>query len=62
VIKYFVDELGVDPLWKDKIQQTALYYTCREGKYKTTEFLISKNVPLNEKDFYQQTPVYYASR
>lgn len=61
-MKYFIDELSVDPLWKDKIQQTVIYYTAREGKFKTTEFLISKGVPLNEKDFYQQTPVYYASR
>jgi ankyrin repeat protein len=60
-MRYFV-ELGVSPTAKDKIQQTPLYYTSREGKFLCSKFLIECGCPLNDKDLYQQTPVYYAAR
>lgn len=60
-MEYFVN-LGVNPKAKDKLLQTPIYYTARDGKYKCTEYLISCGAPLNEKDFYLQTPIYYASR
>jgi ankyrin repeat protein len=61
-MKYFIEELNVDPKQKDKINQSPLYYTSREGKFKTSEYLISKGVPVNEPDLYAQTPIYYACR
>lgn len=62
VCKYLKD-LGVDPLMKDKHQQTCLYYTCREGKVLTSKYLIEEcNVPINEKDIYGQHPIYYSCR
>ena len=61
IIKYFI-ELGVDPLSKDSIGQTALYYAAREGKFQCAKYLVELGCPLNEKDLYQQTPIYYASR
>ena len=60
-MEFFVN-LGVNPKAKDKLMQTPLYYTARDGKYKCTDFLINRGTPLNEKDFYLQTPIYYASR
>jgi ankyrin repeat protein len=60
-MKYFVKQ-GIDPLLKDSIGQTALYYAAREGKFLCCKYLLELGSPLNEKDFYQQTPVYYASR
>ena len=60
-MKFFV-ELGVNTTQKDKIQQTPLYYTAREGKYQCSKFLLEHGCPINEKDLYQQTPVYYAAR
>ena len=38
----YLSKIGVNPLYKDKHQQTCLYYMAREGKY-----LASK---LNKKD------------
>jgi hypothetical protein len=61
VMKFLVG-LGVNPTQKDKIQQTSLYYTAREGKYLCCKFLLDHGCPLNEKDLYQQTPIYYAAR
>ena len=62
VFKYFLD-LGVDPTYKDKHEQTCLYYTGREGKYLTSKFLIEEcNVPINDRDIYGQNPIYYAAR
>ena len=62
ICKYF-KELEVDPLFKDKHQQTCLYYTAREGKYLTSKYLIEEcNIPINEKDIYGQHPLYYACR
>lgn len=60
-MKYFI-ECGVDPLYKDKIQQTSIYYAAREGKVNCTKYLLSLNCPINEQDFYLQTPIYYAAR
>jgi ankyrin repeat protein len=61
-MKYFIEELGVDPQAKDKIQQTPIYYAAREGRNQVCEYLLSKGVPINEPDLYHQTPVYYAAR
>ena len=62
ICQYF-KELGIDPLFKDKHQQTCLYYTAREGKYLTSKYLIEEcNIPINEKDIYGQHPLYYACR
>jgi ankyrin repeat protein len=60
-MQYFVEQ-GVDPAQKDKILQTPLYYTAREGKYLCSKFLIDSGCPLNDIDMYSQTPVYYAAR
>lgn len=60
-MEYFVN-LGVNPKAKDKLMQTPIYYTARDGKYKCTEYLIHCGAPINEKDFYLQTPIYYAAR
>ena len=54
-MKYFLD-LGIDPLYKDTIGQTALYYAAREGKFLCSKLLVELGCPLNE------TPIYYASR
>lgn len=59
----YLYSLGVNPLFKDKINQTCLYYACREGKMKVCSFLIKQcNLPLNDKDIYGQVPIYYAAR
>lgn len=60
-MKFFV-ECGVDPLFKDKISQTALYYAAREGKVECTNYLLDQGCGINDKDFYIQTPIYYAAR
>jgi ankyrin repeat protein len=61
-MKYFIEELGVDPIAKDKIQQTPIYYAAREGRYQVCEYLLNKGVPINDPDLYHQTPLYYAAR
>jgi ankyrin repeat protein len=54
--------MKVDPLAKDKIQQTSIYYAAREGKLNACKYLLEKGVALNEPDLYHQTPIYYAAR
>lgn len=62
VCKYLLN-IGVNPLFKDKHEQTCLYYTAREGKYLTSKFLIEEcKLPINEKDIYGQNPIYYSAR
>lgn len=59
----YLKNLGVNPLFKDKHQQTCLYYTAREGKYLTCKYLIEDcGLPINEKDIYGQNPIYYSAR
>lgn len=55
--------MGLDPFVKDKFNQTCLYYTCREGKFLCTKFLVEESrLNINEKDAYGQNPIYYAVR
>ena len=62
VCKY-LNEIGIDPFCKDKLKQTCIYYTVRENKYLTTKYLIEEcKLPINEKDIYGQTPIYYCCR
>jgi ankyrin repeat protein len=60
-MQYFVEQ-GVDTTQKDKIQQTPLYYTARDGKYLCSKFLIDNGCSINETDMYSQTPIFYATR
>ncbi len=61
-MKFFVNQLGIDPLYKDNINQTVIYYTCREGKFRCTKYLLECGCPINDKDLYLQTPIFYAAR
>ena len=62
ICKYLL-KIGVNPLFKDKHEQTCLYYTAREGKYLTSKYLIEDcKLPINEKDIYGQNPIYYSAR
>ena len=62
ICKYLLN-LGVNPLFKDKHEQTCLYYTAREGKYLTSKYLIENcKLPINERDIYGQNPIYYSAR
>ena len=59
----YLSKIGVNPLFKDRHEQTCLYYTAREGKYLTSKYLIEDcKLPINEKDIYGQNPIYYSAR
>ena len=59
----YLKKIGVNPLFKDKHQQTCLYYTAREGKYLASKYLIEEcHLPINERDIYGQNPIYYSVR
>ena len=59
----YLKKIGVNPLFKDKHQQTCLYYTAREGKYLASKYLIEEcHLPINESDIYGQNPIYYSVR
>jgi hypothetical protein len=59
----YLSKIGVNPLFKDKHEQTCLYYTAREGKYLTSKYLIEDcKLPINERDIYGQNPIYYCAR
>lgn len=60
-MKFFV-ECGLNPTYKDKIQQTPLYYASREGKYQCCKYLIESGCTVNDLDYYNQTPIFYAAR
>ena len=56
-------ELGVKPEQPDTLNQTALYYTSRDGKLLLLEFLINEgNCNVNHIDTYGQSPIFYACR
>ena len=62
IFKYLKSK-EVDPSLKDKLEQTCLYYTCREGKNLCSEYLVKEcGLNVNEIDIYGQTPIYYCVR
>ena len=53
----------LSPNTKDRYGQTCLYYTCREGKYLCSKYLVEEcGLNVNEIDIYGQTPIYYCTR
>ena len=47
--------------FKDNLNQTVMFYLCRNGHKKTIQYLISKGCRIDEQDFFGQTPVFYAA-
>jgi ankyrin repeat protein len=58
----FLVAQGVDPLYRDTLKQTALYYACREQQYTLIKELLAAGCQVNNRDEYGQTPIYYACR
>jgi ankyrin repeat protein len=61
-MKYFIEKLEIDPTWRDKYNQTTIFYTARNGLFRTTEYLIEKQVSIDDEDLNDQTPIFYAAR
>ena len=62
IFKYLKSK-DLSPNLKDKLQQTCLYYTCREGKNLCSKYLVEEcGLNVNEIDAYGQTPIYYCVR
>ena len=62
IFKYLKSK-EVNPLMKDTLDQTCLYYTCREGKNLCSRYLVEEcGLNVNEIDAYGQTPIYYCVR
>lgn len=56
-------DLGVRPDQPDNLNQTPLYYACREGKNKLIDFLVNEgNCNVNHVDTYGQSPIFYSAR
>ncbi len=53
---------GVDPKEKDKLEQSALFYTAKEGKSMSTQLLIDNGSDVNDIDINGQTAIFYAAR
>lgn len=53
---------GADANYKDALQQTALFYSCRHGHLEQVKMLINAGAEPNQRDTYGQTALYYASR
>ena len=59
----FLKSKDLTPNLKDKLEQTCLYYTCREGKNLCSNYLVKEcGLNVNEIDIYGQTPIYYCVR
>ena len=60
-MKMFIEK-GVPVAYTDLLDQTVLYYACREGKANCIEMLVKQGCSVNHRDQYGQTPLYYAAR
>ena len=55
-------EKGVPSNYADILNQTAIYYACRECKMNCVELLLDYDADINHRDQYGQTPLYYTAR
>lgn len=53
---------GGDIRHKDLNKQTILYFACRHEKEEIVRYLLTFNFPLNDDDFFSQTPLFYAAK
>lgn len=58
----FLLSQGVDPAAVDSLNQTPLFYACREGKTNLIDMLVKFGCMPNQIDAYGQTPIFYAAR
>lgn len=58
----FLAANGVDASIQDKLNQTALYYACRDGKVNLADLLVRQGCNVNHVDSNTQTPIFYAAR
>lgn len=61
MVEYLIQN-GVDAATVDSLNQTALYYACREGKLNLVEILVKQGCMVNHTDSNVQTPLFYACR
>ncbi|CAD8202096.1 unnamed protein product [Paramecium pentaurelia] len=55
-------DYGSDIHFRDAMQQSIIFYICRDGRCQLFDFLISKGLSVNEQDINGQTPIFYAAR
>lgn len=61
MVEYLINN-GVDAASVDSLNQTALYYACREGKLNLIEVLVKQGCSVHHTDSNVQTPLFYACR
>jgi len=61
VMKFLLDQ-GINANFTDKLNQTALYFSAREGNTPCIELLISHGCNVNHRDQNGQTALYYSAR
>jgi ankyrin repeat protein len=59
--KYLLDQ-NLLSIELDKMRQTPLYYTARDGNYITSQLLLDRGSNVDNEDIYKQTPMFYAAR
>lgn len=47
---------------KDINKQNILYFAARDEKEEVIKYLLTFNFPLNDDDFFMQTPLFYAAK
>jgi ankyrin repeat protein len=51
---------GADAGLKDSHSQSALFYAAKDGRIEIVKLLVNQVNNINELDFFNQTPIYYA--
>lgn len=51
---------GANINFKDSMDQSVLFYACRQNKHKCVDLLLNNGLSLEECDQYGQTPIFYA--
>ena len=54
-------EAGANPHFKDKYNQSVMFYLCKDGKKQTVKYLMEKGCRIDEEDIYGQTPAFYVA-
>ena len=60
--EYLIKEAKCNALLEDSLNQTCLFYVCRDGREQLVKLFLENGCKANHVDSYGQTPIFYTAR
>ena len=60
--EYLIKEAKCNAALEDSLNQTCLFYVCRDGRYDLVKLFLEHGCKADHVDSYGQTPIFYTTR